>query len=63
VIPPQANRQTPRPYDKTLYKQRNRSEPCFSQLQHFRRWATRFEKNKINFEAVVTLACSFLLLA
>jgi transposase len=63
VIPPQANRKTPRSDDKTLYKQRHPIERCFSKLKHFRRLATRFEKNKINFEAVVALACSFLLLA
>jgi transposase len=63
VIPPKANRKVQRPYDKILYKQRNRIERCFSKLKHFRRFATRFEKNKVNFEAVVALACSVLLLA
>jgi transposase len=63
VIPPKANRKTQRPYNKTLYKQRNQIERCFSKLKHFRRFATRFEKNKINFQAVVALACSVLLLA
>ena len=63
VIPPAANRKVQRPYDKILYKQRNRIERCFSKRKHFRRLATRFEKNKINFEAVVALACSVLLLA
>ena len=63
VIPPRANRKTKREYDKTLYKQRNRIERCFSKLKHFRRFATRFEKNKINFQAIVALACSVLLLA
>jgi transposase len=63
VIPPKANRQVRRPYDKILYKQRNRIERCFSKLKHFRRLATRFEKNKINFQAIVALACSVLLLA
>ena len=62
VIPPQANRKTQRPYDKTLYKQRNRIERCFSKLKQFRRIATRFEKNKGNFHALVALACSMLLL-
>ena len=62
VIPPKANRKMPRPYDKTLYKQRNRIERCFSKLKHFRRLATRFEKNKGNFHALVALACSMLLL-
>jgi transposase len=62
VIPPKANRKTPRPYDKTLYKQRNRIERCFSKLKHFRRIATRFEKNKRHFHALVAVACSMLLL-
>jgi transposase len=63
VIPPKANRTQPRRYDKTLYTQRNRMERCFSKLKHFRRLATRLEKNKINFQALVALACSILLLA
>jgi transposase len=63
VIPPKANRKVQRPYNKTLYKQRNRIERCFSKLKHFRRFATRFEKNKVNFQAIVALACSVLLLA
>jgi transposase len=63
VIPPKANRKVQRSYHKTLYKQRNQIERCFSKLKHFRRLATRFEKNKINFQAVVALACSVLLLA
>ena len=63
VIPPKANRKVSRPYNKTLYKQRNQIERCFSKLKHFRRFATRFEKNKVNFQAIVALACSVLLLA
>jgi transposase len=62
VIPPKANRKTQRPYDKTLYKQRNRIERCFSKLKQFRRIATRFEKSKRNFHSLVALACSMLLL-
>jgi transposase len=62
VIPPKANRKILRPYDKTLYKQRNRIERCFAKLKQFRRIATRFEKNKQNFYALVALACSMLLL-
>jgi transposase len=63
VIPPKANRQVSRPYNKTLYQQRNQMERCFSKLKHFRWFATRFEKNKVNFQAIVALACSVLLLA
>ena len=62
VIPPKANRQTQRPYNKALYKQRNQIERCFSQRKQFPRVATRFENNRINFQAVIALACSLLLL-
>ena len=62
VIPPRANRTIQRAYDKTVYKQRNRIERCFSRLKHFRRIATRFEKNKRNFHSLVALACLMLLL-
>ena len=60
VIPPKANRKVQREYDKDLYKQRNRIERCFAKLKHFRRFATRYEKNKENFQALVALACSWL---
>lgn len=60
VIPPKSNRTVQREYDKDLYKQRNRIERCFSRLKHFRRFATRYEKNKPNFKAIVALACSWL---
>jgi transposase len=62
VIPPKKNRKVQREYDKDLYKQRNRIERCFSKLKHFRRFATRYEKNKQNFQALVALACSWLIL-
>ena len=62
VIPPKRNRKLQREYDKTLYKQRNRIERCFSRLKHFRRFATRYEKSRACFQALVALACSWLLL-
>jgi transposase len=60
VIPSKSNRKKRREYDKNLYKQRNRIERCFSQLKHFRRFATRYEKLKTNFRAFVTIACCWL---
>ncbi len=60
VIPPKANRKVQRDYDKELYKQRNRIERCFAKLKQFRRFATRYEKNKENFFALVALACSWI---
>ena len=62
VIPPKRNRKVQREYDKTLYKQRNRIERCFSKLKHFRRFATRYEKSKTCFQALVALTCSWLIL-
>jgi transposase len=62
VIPPKRNRKVQREYDKTLYKQRNRIERCFSKLKHFRRFATRYEKSKTCFQALVALACSWIIL-
>ena len=49
-----------REYDKDLYKQRNRIERCFSKLKCFRRFATRYEKSKACFQALVALACTWL---
>ena len=62
VIPPKSNRKQQRPYDKELYKQRNRIERCFSRLKQFRRLATRYDKNRTCFHAFVTIACSAILL-
>ena len=60
VIPPKRNRKVQREYDKDLYKQRNRIERCFSKLKCFRRFATRYEKSKKCFNALVALVCTWL---
>ena len=62
VIPPRASRKQSRDYDKTLYKLRNRIERCFSKLKQFRRFATRYEKSKACFQALVALACTWIVL-
>ena len=62
VIPPRSNRKQQRDYDKALYKLRNRIERCFSKLKQFRRFATRYEKSKACFAALVALACSWITL-
>lgn len=62
VIPPRSNRKQQRDYNRTLYKLRNRIERCFSKLKQFRRFATRYEKSKACFQALVALACSALAL-
>lgn len=60
VVPSKSNRKQQRSHDRELYRQRNRIERCFSRLKHFRRFATRYEKLKTNFKALVALACSWL---
>ncbi len=60
VIPSKSNRKQQRSHDKTLYRQRNRIDRCFSRLKHFPRFATRYEKLKTNFKALVVLACSWI---
>ena len=62
VIPPRSNRKQQRDYDKDLYKQRSRIECCIGKLKHFRRFATRYEKSKVTFQAMVALACSWIAL-
>lgn len=60
VIPPRKNRLVQRDYDRYLYKERNMVERLFNKLKNFRKLATRYEKLKTNFEALICLACSYL---
>jgi transposase len=60
VIPPKRNRKVQRDYDKDLYKLRKRIERCFRKLKRLRGFATRCEKSKTCFKALVALACAWL---
>ena len=62
VIPPKANRKTPRECDFALYCERNLVERFFNKLKHFRAIATRYDKLARNFLAGVQLACAMILL-
>jgi transposase len=62
VIPPKANRKTPRGCDFALYCERNLIERFFNKLKHFRAIATRYDKLARNFLAGVQLACAMILL-
>jgi len=44
VIPSRSHRNTPRGYDKHLYKERNLIERMFCRLKQFRRIASRYDK-------------------
>ena len=56
VIPPKRNRKVQRPYDRDLYRERNKIERFFAKLKQFRRVATRYDKLLINFIGFVKLA-------
>jgi putative transposase len=56
VIPPRKCWNTPRSYDKALYKERNVIERFFNKLKQFRRVATRYDKLLANFMGFVKLA-------
>ncbi|HKH38549.1 MAG TPA: IS5 family transposase [Rubrobacter sp.] len=58
VIPPRANRKTPRECDFALYRERNLVERFFNNIKHFRAIATRYEKTARNFLAGVHVVCA-----
>jgi putative transposase len=62
VIPPKKNRKVPRPYDKHLYKERNKVERLIRLLKQYRRVATRYEKTDPNFLGFVYVAAVMILL-
>ena len=62
VIPPKANRKTPRDCDFALYRERNLVERFFNKLKHFRAIATRYDKLARNFLAALQFACAIILL-
>ena len=58
VIPPKANRKTPRDYDKDLYKARHLIENFFEKLKHYRAIATRYDKTATAFLGAIHIAAS-----
>ena len=58
VIPPRANRSSPREYDRELYGERHLIENFFAKIKQFRAIATRYEKTARNFLAAVHLVAS-----
>ena len=44
------------PFDREIYRTRNRIERLIGRLKHFRRVATRYEKRAENYRAMLTLA-------
>ena len=60
VIPSNRSRKTQIPHDANIYKHRNRIERCFNRLEHFRRFATRYDRRTIHFEGFIYLAAAML---
>ena len=59
VIPPKANRRSPRKFDRHLYKARHLIENFFAKLKQFRAIATQYDKIARNFLGAVYLtACA-----
>ena len=56
-IPPRKNRNTPRSYDKNLYKLRHLVENAFLHLKRWRGIATRYAKSSSSFLAAVHIRC------
>ena len=60
VIPARKNRIEGRPYDKTIYKERNFVERLFQKLKHYRRIATRYERLARNYMAILSLVATII---
>jgi transposase len=61
VIPPRRNRKIARPYDATLYRQRNIIERYFARVKQFRRFATRYDKTSKSFVGFFCIANCYLM--
>ena len=58
MVPPRKNRLVAREYDKVIYQDRNLVERLFQKLKGFRRIATRYERLKRNYQAMLDLVAS-----
>jgi transposase len=54
--PPKANRRWKNCFSPSLYRNRNAIERMFCRLKDFRRVATRYDRNAVNYLAAVCLA-------
>ena len=60
VIPSRITAKQPRNTDWYAYKERHLVENLFLKLKHHRRFATRYEKKAVFFQALTFLACSLI---
>jgi transposase len=62
VIPPLACRKEAIPYDKRVYRQRDRVERLFNKLKQFCRIATRYDKLDLSFLAFIHLTAALVMI-
>jgi len=55
-IPPKSNRYDGITYSKAKYRKRNLIERCFNKLKQFRHIATRYDRNPLNYLAMIKIA-------
>lgn len=60
TIPHKRNERQRGPFDRALYRTRNRVERLINRLKQFRRIATRYEKRAANYQAMLTIAAILL---
>lgn len=58
TIPRRCNEHRSGPFDKELYRQRNRVERLINRLKHCRRLATRYDKRAENYRAFWIIAAT-----
>ncbi len=61
TIPRKKNEHRSGPFDREIYRTRNRVERLINRLKQFRRVATRYEKRAENYRAMLTIAAIVLL--
>ena len=60
TIPRRSNEHRRGPFDKAIYRQRNRVERLIGRMKQYRRLATRYEKRAANYRAMWVIAATIL---
>ena len=60
TIPRRSNEKRTGPFNKVVYRKRNRVERLINRLKQYRRIATRYEKRAENYRALLTIAAILL---
>jgi len=60
TIPRRSDEHRQGPFDKAMYRQRNRVERLIGRMKQYRRLATRYEKRAANYRAMWVIAATVL---